>query len=187
MTPEDVFQAGDALIVVDVQNDFCPGGTLAVDNGDEVVPVMNRWIAEAAARAVPVYASRDWHPRDHPSFEAQGGPWPNHCIQDTRGAGFHPDLYLSSDTIIVSKGTRFDKDQYSAFDDTGLAQELRRRDIGRLVIGGLAEDVCVRATALDALRQGFEVAIIRDGTRAISQDGRQETEGELDAAGAAFV
>jgi nicotinamidase/pyrazinamidase len=187
MTPDEVLQPGDALVVVDVQNDFCPSGALPVPDGDAVVPVMNRWIAAAQAKSVPVYASRDWHPRDHLSFKSEGGPWPSHCVQDTKGAAFHPELYLSSDTIVVSKGTRFDKDQYSAFDETGFAEELRRKGVTRIVVGGLAEDVCVHATAMDGRTHGFAVAVIAEGTRAITDDGRQKTESELAGAGASFV
>ncbi len=187
MTPEDVLKTGDALVVVDVQNDFCPDGTLPVPTGDEVVAVMNRWIAAAAERDVPVYASRDWHPRDHLSFDTEGGPWPVHCVQDTAGAAFHPELALGEGAIVVSKGTRFDKDQYSAFDDTGFAEELRRKGVTRIVVGGLAEDVCVHATAKDARAHGFDVVVIRDGTRAISEEGRRKTEADLEDAGVAFV
>ena len=187
MSPEDVLKSGDALVVVDVQNDFCPGGALAVPEGDQVVPVMNRWMAAAAERGVPVYASRDWHPQDHLSFETEGGPWPPHCVQDTPGAAFHRDLAFSDGAIVVSKGTRFDKDQYSAFDETGFADELARKGVTRLVVGGLAEDVCVHATAKDARAHGFDVALIRDGTRAISDEGRSKTEADLERAGATFV
>jgi len=187
MTPDEVLQPGDALVVVDVQNDFCPNGALPVPDGDAVVPIMNRWIAVAQAKGLPVYASRDWHPRDHISFDAQGGPWPVHCVQDTTGAAFHPDLYLSSDAILVSKGTRFDKDQYSAFDETGFAEELRRKGVTRIVVGGLAEDVCVHATAMDGCAHGFQVAVIQAGTRAITDDGRRKTERDLADAGARFI
>src|SRR5207237_10586686 len=97
------FQAGDALLIVDVQNDFCPGGALAVPEGDAIVPVLNRWIAEAEACRAPVFASRDWHPENHISFTQRGGPWPPHCVQNTRGAAFHPDLRLPPNAEIVSK------------------------------------------------------------------------------------
>ena len=107
-------QPGDALIVVDVQRDFCEGGALAIREGDTVVPVLNRWMSAAEASGVRVYASRDWHPRRHPSFVELGGPWPVHCVQDTPGAAFHADLALPSSAIVVTKGTRFDRDQNSA-------------------------------------------------------------------------
>ena len=145
--PQRVLQQGDALIVVDVQIDFCPGGALPIECGDEVVPVLNRWIAAALDAGVPVYASRDWHPTRHLSFTESGGQWPRHCLQDSEGARFHPDLRLPESTVIVTKGVRFDRDQYSAFDETGLATELRARGVKRVLIGGLAQEVCVHATA----------------------------------------
>src|SRR5436853_5435959 len=104
----NVFEPGDALIIVDVQNDFCPGGALPIAGGDEVVPVLNRWIEAAVMEHVPVYASRDWHPADHISFHQQGGPWPPHCIQDSEGARFHPELQLPNSVIKITKGVRFD-------------------------------------------------------------------------------
>src|SRR6188474_788165 len=118
--PTDALQPGDALVVVDMQIDFCPGGALPIEHGDAVVPVLNRWIAAAADADVPIYASRDWHPAGHLSFRESGGQWPVHCLQDSDGAKFHPDLHLPASAILVTKGTRFDKDQYSAFDETGL-------------------------------------------------------------------
>ena len=184
--PRKELQSGDALLIVDVQNDFCPGGALAVDEGDRVVPVLNDWSRAAHEVGVPVYASRDWHPRDHVSFEPEGGPWPVHCVQDSEGARFHPRLELPEGAIVVSKGTRFDKDQYSAFDETGFAEELKRKGVKRLWVGGLAEDVCVRASALDAARSGLEVHVLRDATRAISDEGREKTERELADAGVAL-
>lgn len=183
MDPRIGLSAKDAVMVVDVQNDFCPGGALAVAEGDKVVPVLNEWVAAATQKGAKVYASRDWHPRGHLSFEAEGGPWPEHCVQDTPGAAFHADLALPENAVVVTKGTRFDQDQYSAFDQTGLAEELRRRGVERLWIGGLAEDVCVRATAIEARRHGFEVHVIREATRAISEEGRRETEADFEAAG----
>ncbi|SDF60587.1 nicotinamidase/pyrazinamidase [Limimonas halophila] len=174
---------GDAVVAVDVQNDFCPGGALEVPEGDRVVDTLNTWMAAARDAGAHVYASRDWHPRDHISFQPQGGPWPVHCVQDTTGAAFHPYLRLPEDTIVVTKGTRFDKDQYSAFDETGFAEELKRHGIERLWIGGLAEDVCVRATALDAAKHGFTVHVLTEATRAISAESREKTEAELKDAG----
>lgn len=158
----------DALIIVDVQNDFCTGGALAIENGEAVVPVLNQWIQQAASDGVPVYASRDWHPRKHLSFNEQNGPWPPHCIQDTTGAAFHPDLALPEDAIVITKGTRFDHDQNSVFDETGLAFHLKREGITRLFIGGLALDVCVLASVLDARTSGFEVFLLKNGSRAVA-------------------
>jgi nicotinamidase/pyrazinamidase len=158
---------GDALLIVDVQVDFCPGGALPVAGGDAVVPILNRWIAEARRAGVPVYASRDWHPVGHVSFVSHGGEWPAHCVQGTPGARHHPDLALPEDTIAVCKGARLDRDQYSAFADTGLAEHLAAAGVERVFVGGLALDVCVRATALDARKHGFEVHLIEDATRPV--------------------
>lgn len=160
----------DALIVVDVQRDFCPGGVLAVPGGDEVVPVLNDWIAAAQRADIPLFFSRDWHPKNHLSFETAGGPWPPHCVQDSAGAQFHPDLAVPEAARIITKGARFDKDQNSAFDDTGLAAELRRLGVKRVWVGGLAEDVCVRATVLDGLKEGFEVHVIQAATRPVEAE-----------------
>ncbi len=157
----------DALIVVDVQKDFCPGGALPVPEGDRVVPVLNRWIDAARAGGAVVIASRDWHPAGHISFRERGGPWPPHCVQETDGAAFHPGLRLPEDAWIVSKGTDPDHDAYSAFGGKPLAEELRRRGVRRLWVGGLAEDYCVRATVLDGLKAGFEAHLIADAVRAV--------------------
>ncbi|MFW5452034.1 isochorismatase family protein [Thioalkalivibrio sulfidiphilus] len=181
------FLPGDALLLVDVQIDFCPGGALPIEEGDQVVPVLNRYLDAAVARGVPVYASRDWHPAGHPSFKDQGGPWPVHCLQDSEGARFHPDLRLPQDTILITKGTRFDQDQNSAFDQTGLATELRRRQIRRLWVGGLAEDVCVAATVRDALDEGFDVLLIGAGTRPVTVEGGQQARRRMSASGAHVV
>lgn len=167
--PEEM-QKGDALLVVDVQPDFCPGGQLAVPAGDDVIPVLNRWLETARGRGIPVYASRDWHPPGHVSFEAEGGPWPPHCVQDTPGAQYHPDLKLPDDVYKVSKGVRLDEDQYSALDRTGAGEHMRRRGIQRLWVGGLAQDVCVRASVLDARKEGFEVHLLTDATRPVDAE-----------------
>jgi nicotinamidase/pyrazinamidase len=181
------FRAGDALLIVDVQRDFCPDGLLAIEGGDEVVPVLNHWIANAAAASVPVIASRDWHPADHVSFALRGGKWPVHCVQDTAGATFHSDLRLPPDTVVVTKGDRSDRDQYSAFDATGLSDELRRRGIRRVWIGGLAEDVCVRATALDAAQAGFETHVIEAATRPVTREGGERARADMRDAGVEIV
>ena len=161
-------RAGDALLIVDVQNDFCPGGALAVPEGDRVVPVLNQWIAEAQVKAVVIFASRDWHPPNHISFKERGGPWPPHCIQETSGAAFHPDLRLPPGAAIISKAQTPDQDSYSAFGGTDLAGRLRGAGVQRVWIGGLALDYCVRASALDAMRDGFEAHLIVDATRAVN-------------------
>lgn len=185
--PPPVLGEGDALLLVDVQADFSPGGALPIEAGDVVVPVLNAWIDAASRARVPVIASRDLHPGGHPSFTEGGGPWPVHCVQDTPGAAFHHALNLPPGTIHVAKGTRLDRDQYSAFDETGLAAALRARGVRRLWVGGLALDVCVRATVLDALREGFEVHLIRDGTRPVDAAAGARALAEMEAAGARIV
>lgn len=184
MKPHETLRDGDVLLVVDIQNDFCPGGRLAIENGDAVIPVMNRWIKAAEAKGVPVYASRDWHPANHLSFEIEGGPWPVHCVQDSEGAAFHPDLDLPDAAVVVTKGTRFDQDQNSAFDQTGLGSWLRDKGCKRVVMGGLAQDVCVKASALDAREQGFAVVVIEDATRPVTPKGGEDALAEMTRAGA---
>lgn len=156
---------GDALLIVDVQNDFLPGGSLAVPRGEEVVPVLNRYLKIFAA--LPVYATRDWHPAQHCSFRAQGGPWPPHCVAETRGAQFAASLQLPSSTVIISKATTVEQDAYSGFQGTNLDQQLRAANIHRLFIGGLATDYCVLNTVLDALKFGYEVLLLGDAIRAV--------------------
>jgi nicotinamidase/pyrazinamidase len=153
---------------VDVQNDFCPGGSLAVAEGDQVVPILNIWIAEAVKTGVPVFASRDWHPANHVSFTHRGGPWPPHCVQDTSGAEFHADLNFPPDVRVITKADDPEVDAYSAFGGTDLAKQLRDAGVNRVWIGGLTQDYCVRETTIDAIREGFEVHVILDGTRAVN-------------------
>jgi len=174
---------GDALMIVDVQNDFCPGGALAIEGGDRIIPELNRWIAAARAAGAPVYATRDWHPAQHVSFQERGGPWPPHCLQDSPGARFHAELELPPDVIKVTKGVRFDQDQYSAFDQTGLAMDLRNRGVRRIWVGGLAQDVCVAATALDGREEGFSVHLIMAATRPVSAEAGDEALQKMRAAG----
>jgi nicotinamidase/pyrazinamidase len=158
----------DALVIVDVQNDFLPGGSLAVPDGHAVIGVLNQLIAAFAAEHLPIVASRDWHPPDHCSFAEQGGPWPPHCIAGTEGAAFAAALRLPEDVKIISKATAADRDAYSAFDGTELEAWLSERGVGRVVIGGLATDYCVRKTAEDALQAGFDVVIVEDAVRAVN-------------------
>ena len=177
-----------ALIVVDVQNDFCPGGSLAVERGDEVVAPLNRLIEEFLERGEPVYKSRDWHPPETKHFAAYGGTWPVHCVQNTRGAEFHPALSDDPRVRVVSKGEG-DEDSYSAFDGTALAADLRREGVREVWVGGLATDYCVKNTVLDALREGFRVRALRDAMRAVNLqpgDDRRALE-EMRAAGAEVV
>lgn len=181
--PAEVLGPGDALIVVDVQPDFCPGGALPVADGDAVIGVLNHWIDTAVRRGVPVYASRDWHPPGHPSFTPQG-PWRQHAVQDTPGAAYHPQLRLPADAIKIAKGTRLDRDQHSAFDGTGLAAHLRQQGVRRVWIGGLALEVCVLATVLDARSEGFETHVIVEGTRPIDVSAGERALDRMEAAGA---
>jgi len=159
--------AGDALILVDVQNDFLPGGSLAVPHGDEVIPALNRAIEAMQAHGLPVFATRDWHPADHCSFQAQGGPWPPHCVAASRGAAFAPALKLPPDAAIVSKATRADTDAYSGFQDTELDRLLRQQGVKRLYVGGLATDYCVLNTVQDALKLGYQAFLLEDAVRAV--------------------
>lgn len=160
-------RGGDALLLVDVQNDFLPGGTLAVPHGTEILPVANRLISSFARRDLPIYATRDWHPEKHCSFHAQGGPWPAHCVACTRGAAFAPALALPRATEIISKATRPETDAYSGFEGTDLHDRLASLAVGRIVVGGLATDYCVLRTALDALRLGYHVLLVVDAIRAV--------------------
>ncbi len=174
----------DALILVDVQNDFCRGGALAVTEGDGVVPVLNRWIDAASRGGAMVVASRDWHPAGHVSFHERGGPWPAHCVQETPGAEFHPDLRLPAEYLLVSKGTDLDRDIYSGLIPLGIDKVLRGRGISRLWIGGLTLEYCVRATAWEGLEANFEVHVIADGTRAVEPARAEAVLRELAEAGA---
>lgn len=163
----------DALILVDVQNDFCPGGALAVKDGDQVVPVLNRYIDQFRKANLPIFATRDWHPEKTTHFKSGGGPWPPHCIQGSKGAQFHPDLKLPADALIVSAGMGADEDGYSGFlgiDDRGrkLVDLLRQRGIERIFVGGLATDYCVKHTVLDGLKEGFKVVLLTDSTRGVN-------------------
>jgi nicotinamidase/pyrazinamidase len=155
-----------ALIVVDVQNDFCPGGTLAVPHGDEVIAPLNRLIDEFLERGAPVYKSRDWHPATTKHFAAYGGTWPVHCVQNTHGAEFHPALRDDPRITVISKGLG-DTDCYSAFDETDLATQLQKQDVEEVVVGGLATGYCVKNTVLDALKHGFKVKAVEDAMRAV--------------------
>jgi nicotinamidase/pyrazinamidase len=171
----------EALIVVDVQNDFCPGGALAVPHGDEVVGPVNR----LAERAPFVVATRDWHPPHHSSFAERGGPWPVHCVRDTRGAQLHSGVELARVDAVIDKGQSDDTEGYSGFEGTGLEQLLHEHDVDRVHVAGLALDYCVKATALDARRAGFDVVVHTDATRPVEVqpgDGERAIE-ELRSAG----
>ena len=168
MKKEIKLSKNDALIIVDVQRDFCQGGALPVPEGDQVVPILNEYIKlfkEANAR---IFATRDWHPPNHMSFTPYGGIWPPHCIQQSEGAKFHPDLKLPDDASIISKAMDPAKESYSGFDGTTLAEDLKKNGVARVFVGGLATDYCVKNTVLDAIALGFETALLLDATRGIN-------------------
>ncbi|HEV7858754.1 MAG TPA: nicotinamidase [Pyrinomonadaceae bacterium] len=177
-----------ALLVVDVQNDFCPGGALAVKDGDEVIAPLNRLIEEFLARGDYVFKSRDWHPAKTKHFADYGGTWPVHCVQGTRGASFHEALVEDPRIEIISKGMG-DEDSYSAFDGTSLAARLRERGVSEVWVGGLATDYCVKNTTLDAVREGFQVKAVAEAMRPVEVqpgDGQRAIE-EMQRAGAEIV
>jgi nicotinamidase/pyrazinamidase len=170
---------GDALLVIDVQRDFLAGGALPVPGGEEVIPVLNRYIERFLAASRPVFATRDWHPADHCSFRSQGGPWPEHCIARSRGASFADGLRLPAGAYIISKAESASREAYSGFQGTRLASSLRDVAVKRVFIGGLATDYCVLETALGALAEGFEAVILEDAIRAVNlrpDDGAQALE-----------
>jgi nicotinamidase/pyrazinamidase len=183
-----------ALLVVDIQKDFCAGGALAAPGGDEIIPAVNRHIADARSRDMPVYATRDWHPPATSHFKEYGGVWPPHCVQGTQGAQFHRNLKLPPDAIVVNKGVDPERHGYSAFEGhtsvgKALLDDLRDRHITRVYLTGIATDYCVRESALDALKAGLEVRVVADAIAGI--DARpgdaQRALDEISAAGAQIV
>ncbi|SNR72023.1 bifunctional nicotinamidase/pyrazinamidase [Desulfurobacterium atlanticum] len=157
----------DALIVVDVQKDFCPGGALAVPDGDKVVEPLNRYIDLFKTAGLPIFATRDWHPEEHISFTINGGLWPVHCLQNSEGAKFHDGLKLPPDTFIINKGDRPELEAYSGFQATLLESLLKERGIKRIFVGGLATDYCVKNTVIGGLNLGFTVFVLLDGVKAV--------------------
>jgi nicotinamidase/pyrazinamidase len=158
-----------ALVLVDIQNDFCPGGALAVPEGDQIVEVVNR----IAPSFNFVAATRDWHPENHISFKEQGGVWPPHCVQGSRGAELHPDLDRSGIDLVVHKGYAPDRDTFEglqAVDESGssLDKILKGKGVDSIYVAGLATDYCVKATVLDALKKGFHVFAVTDAMRAVN-------------------
>ncbi len=183
-----------ALLVVDVQNDFCAGGTLAVPQGDRVVDPINRLLVACNAARAAIFASRDWHPAASSHFAGRGGPWPVHCVADTPGAAFHPRLCLPPSAAVVSKGQAPDSDGYSAFDGTlptgeTLGAAIKEHQVGHLTVCGLATDYCVRASVLDARARGLDVSVVRDAVAAVDLRAGDETAAisEMEASGARFV
>ncbi len=162
-----------ALLVVDVQNDFCPGGALAVPEGDKVVPILNKYIKIFSKKKLLIFASRDWHPKKTLHFKKFGGVWPAHCVQGTKGAEFHPKLKLPKEAIILSKGMNPKEDSYSAFqaenpDGISFLNLLKIFGIEEIYIGGLATDYCVKFTTLDALKKGFKVRVLMDAIKGVN-------------------
>ena len=152
----------DALIIVDVQKDFLPGGSLPVPSGDEVIPILNDYISMFETAKAKVFATRDWHPPNHVSFKESGGPWPPHCVQETEGAEFYPDLKLPENVTVISKAMDPRRESYSGFDGTTLADEMKKGEVTRIFVGGLATDYCVKNTVLDGLASGFDVVLLSD-------------------------
>lgn len=157
----------DALIVVDVQRDFCPGGALAVPEGDKIVPVLNAYIERFEKQGLTVFATRDWHPKNHKSFKEQGGIWPVHCVQKSAGAEFHPDLKLPQKAKVISKATKAKEEAYSGFQGTNLKDYLKKKKIKRIFVGGLATDYCVKNTVLDGLKAGFTTILLVDAIKGV--------------------
>lgn len=179
----------DALIVVDVQNDFLPGGALAVADGDAVIPVINECMRLSAVKGIPVFATRDWHPADHCSFAPNGGIWPEHCVADSPGAQFAERLALPEDVTIINKGTDSNKEAYSGFQGTDLASQLQAKGVERVIVGGLATDYCVLSTVNDALEHGFDVVLLTRAIRAVdveSGDGDRAIESMLERGATVF-
>lgn len=182
-----------ALLIVDIQNDFCPGGALPVAEGDRVVAPINRAVQYFVSRGLPVLASRDWHPETTGHFREYGGTWPPHCIQGSTGADFHPDLLLPKGCLIISKGVDPGSDAYSAFDGKladgrPLRETLTALRVQHLYVGGLATDYCVKSSVLDALRAGFAVTVLTDGIAGVNlapHDSERAVE-EMRTAGANF-
>ena len=154
---------------MDVQNDFSPGGALPVPQGDQIIPVLNKYIIKFEKAGARIFATRDWHPSNHISFIPYGGPWPPHCVQGTRGAEFHPALKLSRNVTVISKATNPHRESYSGFDGTDLERKLRDGNTKRIFVGGLATDYCVKRTVLDGLKIGFPTGLLTDAIKGIDQ------------------
>ncbi len=172
-------QPGDALLVSDIQNDFLPGGALGVPGGDEVLPVLLRYMGLFESKKYPVFVTRDWHPPNHCSFREHGGIWPVHCVAGTHGAEHPPNFPVSASALPIHKATTPEAEAYSAFEGTSLETQLRNAGIRRLFVGGLATDYCVLNTVKDGLAAGFHVCVLLDGIRAVNlrpDDGEKAVE-----------
>ncbi|ASJ16556.1 nicotinamidase [Thermococcus chitonophagus] len=175
----------EALIIVDMQRDFMPGGALPVPDGDKIIPKVNEYIKKFREKGALIVATRDWHPENHISFRERGGPWPKHCVQNTPGAEFVVDL--PEDAVIISKATDPDKEAYSGFEGTNLAGILKEKGVKRVYICGVATEYCVRATALDAVKHGFEVYLLKDAVKGITPEGEEKALKEMEEKGVKIV
>lgn len=184
-----ILEQGDALVIVDMQNDFLPGGALPVPDGDKIIPIINQTIARFDDRNFPIFATRDWHPSDHQSFDNQGGIWPPHCIAGTQGAKFAPNLNQPESLLIIAKGEQRNCPGYSGFEHTMLEKLLRSKNIKRIFVCGLATDYCVMATVCDALTLGFQIYVLADAIKAVNvkpDDGFLARQ-QMQALGAIFI
>lgn len=173
-----------ALLVVDLQNDFCPGGALGVRDGDQIIPIVNKYVDLFQRNRLPVFVSRDWHPENSSHFEESGGPWPPHCIQNTKGAEFHADFQVSEQAIVLSKGTDPELDGYSVFEahdshHKPFNQLLKEMKIEELYIAGIATDYCVRMTSLDALQHNLKVNILTDAIKGVAEQESKQAIAEI--------
>jgi nicotinamidase/pyrazinamidase len=159
----------DALIVVDVQNCFCPGGALPVKEGDKIIPLINKYIQKFQKAGAKIYATRDWHPPDHKSFKEYGGIWPPHCLKGSKGAEFRSDLKLPEETTVISTGDKPYVEGYSGFDHTNLERKLKEDGVDRVFVGGLATDYCVKYTVLDAVEKSFETILLIDAIKGVNR------------------
>ncbi|MBD3427055.1 MAG: isochorismatase family protein [Candidatus Omnitrophica bacterium] len=178
-----------ALIIVDMQNDFSPGGKLAVPGADKIIPVLNAYIKAFSSAQMPVLASRDWHPKRTEHFNEYGGDWPQHCVRNTKGAMFHPELELPEDAIIISKGMDPAKDSYSAFlgeDKAGrsLVDVLEDLSVEEVFVGGVATDHCIRHTVIDALKEGYRTYLLTDAEKGVEEQSSREAIEEMFSSGA---
>jgi len=180
---------GDCLLIVDMQNDFMPWGSLPVPDADKIIPVLNSYIEIFSKKGLPVFASRDWHPPNHCSFKENGGKWPSHCVQHTEGAEFAKGLSLPKETVIISKATTPEKEAYSALQDTELADLLRQNHINRCFVGGVATEYCVLSTVLDLLDLGYETYVLKDAIKAVNINPGDEEKAleEMRKKGALFI
>lgn len=178
-----------ALIVVDVQNDFCPGGSLAVNDGDKIIPYINSLIKYFTDKKLPVFYTKDWHPANHCSFVENRGIWPKHCVAGTYGAEFHKNLIITEHAEVILKANKSDTDSYSGFQSTSLHSKLKKLNIEKIVVVGLATDYCIKNTVLDALKLKYKTVVIQEGIKAvnINQGDESKAKEEMIANGAEII